>query len=57
MKPYNIYVTVAYPPDTDTPGFAEENKSKVGYCDCERPLCINRPVSHIVGCTFPSFLC
>ena len=24
----NIYVTVAYPPDTDTPGLAEENKSK-----------------------------
>ena len=24
----NIYVTIAYPPDTDTPGFAEENKSK-----------------------------
>uniref|UniRef100_A0A9J8C5P7 3-dehydrosphinganine reductase n=1 Tax=Cyprinus carpio carpio TaxID=630221 RepID=A0A9J8C5P7_CYPCA len=30
MKPYNIYVTVAYPPDTDTPGFAEENKTKQG---------------------------
>lgn len=29
MKPYNVYVTVAYPPDTDTPGFAEENKTKV----------------------------
>ncbi|KAG8571898.1 hypothetical protein GDO81_011821 [Engystomops pustulosus] len=29
IKPYNVYVTVAYPPDTDTPGFAEENKSKV----------------------------
>lgn len=29
MKPYNIYVTVAYPPDTDTPGLAEENKTKV----------------------------
>lgn len=29
IKPYNIYVTVAYPPDTDTPGLAEENKSKV----------------------------
>ncbi|KAL2097734.1 hypothetical protein ACEWY4_006941 [Coilia grayii] len=28
MKPYNIYVTVAYPPDTDTPGLAEENKFK-----------------------------
>ncbi|XP_062260047.1 3-ketodihydrosphingosine reductase [Platichthys flesus] len=28
IKPYNIYVTVAFPPDTDTPGFAEENKSK-----------------------------
>nr|XP_033791196.1 3-ketodihydrosphingosine reductase isoform X3 [Geotrypetes seraphini] len=28
VKPYNIYVTVAYPPDTDTPGFQEENKSK-----------------------------
>ncbi|XP_069814221.1 3-ketodihydrosphingosine reductase isoform X2 [Dendropsophus ebraccatus] len=30
VKPYNVYVTVAYPPDTDTPGFAEENKSKQG---------------------------
>uniref|UniRef100_A0A803JIF3 3-dehydrosphinganine reductase n=1 Tax=Xenopus tropicalis TaxID=8364 RepID=A0A803JIF3_XENTR len=30
VKPYNIYVTVAYPPDTDTPGFAEENKTKQG---------------------------
>ncbi|XP_004079405.1 3-ketodihydrosphingosine reductase [Oryzias latipes] len=28
MKPYNIYVTVAFPPDTDTPLLAEENKSK-----------------------------
>lgn len=28
VKPYNIYLTVAYPPDTDTPGFAEENKTK-----------------------------
>jgi len=24
----NIYVTIAYPPDTDTPGLAEENKLK-----------------------------
>lgn len=29
VKPYNVYVTVAYPPDTDTPGFAEENRTKV----------------------------
>ncbi|KAM9234282.1 LOW QUALITY PROTEIN: 3-ketodihydrosphingosine reductase-like [Dugong dugon] len=28
VKPYNIYVAVAYPPDTDTPGLAEENKTK-----------------------------
>lgn len=28
VKPYDIYVTVAYPPDTDTPGFAEESKTK-----------------------------
>nr|QFF91214.1 3-ketodihydrosphingosine reductase isoform 4 [Potamotrygon motoro]QFF91216.1 3-ketodihydrosphingosine reductase isoform 6 [Potamotrygon motoro] len=28
VKPYNIYITVAYPPDTDTPGFQEENKDK-----------------------------
>ncbi|XP_047224681.1 3-ketodihydrosphingosine reductase [Girardinichthys multiradiatus] len=28
IKPYNIYVTVAFPPDTDTPLLAEENKSK-----------------------------
>lgn len=29
MKPYNIYVTLAFPPDTDTPGLVEENKTKV----------------------------
>ena len=29
VKPYNVYVTVAYPPDTDTPGFAKENQTKV----------------------------
>uniref|UniRef100_A0A8C5TJK7 3-dehydrosphinganine reductase n=1 Tax=Malurus cyaneus samueli TaxID=2593467 RepID=A0A8C5TJK7_9PASS len=28
VKPYNVYITVAYPPDTDTPGFAEESKTK-----------------------------
>lgn len=28
MKPYNIYVTVAFPPDTDTPGLALENQNK-----------------------------
>lgn len=39
VKPYNVYVTVAYPPDTDTPGFAEENKTKVS-----APLC---PVSSL----------
>nr|KAF6358374.1 3-ketodihydrosphingosine reductase [Pipistrellus kuhlii] len=32
VKPYNVYVTVAYPPDTDTPGFAEENKTKSPPC-------------------------
>lgn len=32
IKPYNIYVTLAYPPDTDTPGLAEENKTKVHTC-------------------------
>lgn len=28
VKPYNISVTLALPPDTDTPGLANENKSK-----------------------------
>lgn len=28
MKPYNIQVTMSFPPDTDTPGFAEEQKMK-----------------------------
>jgi 3-dehydrosphinganine reductase len=28
LKPYNIKVSVLYPPDTDTPGFEEENKTK-----------------------------
>ena len=29
VKPYNVSVTIAYPPDTDTPGFKEENLIKV----------------------------
>lgn len=28
MKPHEITVTVCYPPDTQTPGFQEENKTK-----------------------------
>ena len=28
LKPYNISVTVSFPPDTDTPGFKEEEKGK-----------------------------
>ncbi|KAK3868401.1 hypothetical protein Pcinc_026205 [Petrolisthes cinctipes] len=28
LKPHNISVTVCYPPDTDTPGFVEENQTK-----------------------------
>jgi 3-dehydrosphinganine reductase len=28
MKPYNISVSVLYPPDTDTPGFEIENQTK-----------------------------
>ena len=28
LKPYNVYVSVSYPPDTDTPGFKEELKDK-----------------------------
>jgi len=28
LQPHDISVTVSYPPDTDTPGFAEENKTK-----------------------------
>jgi 3-dehydrosphinganine reductase len=28
VRRYNVFVSVLYPPDTDTPGFAEENKIK-----------------------------
>jgi 3-dehydrosphinganine reductase len=28
LKPYNIKVSILYPPDTDTPGFEIENKTK-----------------------------
>lgn len=28
LKPFDIGVTIAFPPDTDTPGFEEENKTK-----------------------------
>lgn len=43
IKPYNIYVTVAYPPDTDTPGLAEENKTKVSACFPGAPILFLRP--------------
>lgn len=29
LKPFNIFVTLSFPPDTDTPGFKEENLTKV----------------------------
>ncbi|XP_032078772.1 3-ketodihydrosphingosine reductase-like isoform X2 [Thamnophis elegans] len=29
VKPYNIGLTIAYPPDTDTPGYAEESQNKL----------------------------
>lgn len=28
LRPYDIHVSVAYPPDTDTPGFKNENETK-----------------------------
>ena len=28
LKPFNVYISVSYPPDTDTPGFNEELKDK-----------------------------
>ena len=28
LKPFNIYVSVVYPPDTDTPGYEVEMQSK-----------------------------
>lgn len=41
VKPYNIGVSVVFPPDTDTPGFENENKHKVNAhpvvaCECRR---------------------
>jgi len=32
LKPYNIYFSLLFPPDTDTPGFAQENRSKPPEC-------------------------
>lgn len=28
LKPYNVYVSMAFPPDTETPGFVTENETK-----------------------------
>ena len=50
VKPYNVYVTVAYPPDTDTPGFAKENQTKVSMPLCAPFLVLN------VGNPFSCFL-
>jgi len=32
LRPYNISITVSYPPDMDTPGYAEEMKTKPWEC-------------------------
>lgn len=32
LKPYNIHFSLLFPPDTDTPGFAQENRSKPPEC-------------------------
>jgi short-subunit dehydrogenase len=32
LKPYNIFFSVLYPPDTDTPGFEKENRTKPKEC-------------------------
>ncbi|MBN1799184.1 MAG: SDR family oxidoreductase [Spirochaetales bacterium] len=32
LKPYNIKVSILYPPDTDTPGYEKENQSKPKEC-------------------------
>ena len=32
LKPYNVNISVLFPADVDTPGFAEENKSKPPEC-------------------------
>ena len=32
LKPYNINFSVLYPPDTDTPGFEIENRTKPEEC-------------------------
>ncbi len=29
LKPYGVYITLAYPPDTNTPGLTLENLNKV----------------------------
>src|SRR5690606_25484927 len=28
LRPHGVRVSIVYPPDTDTPGFAEENRTK-----------------------------
>ncbi|MBN2156343.1 MAG: SDR family oxidoreductase [Candidatus Lokiarchaeota archaeon] len=33
LRPYDISISILFPPDTDTPGFAEENKFKPKECE------------------------
>lgn len=44
LAPYNIRVSVLYPPDTDTPGFAQENRTKPAECAA---------MSQAAGCMSP----
>ena len=46
LKAHDIYVCVAYPPDTDTPGFVEENKSKPEVSDSPNPTQPNLDLKH-----------
>ena len=32
LLPTGVHVSIAYPPDTDTPGYANENTTKVSLC-------------------------
>ena len=50
LLPTGVHVSVAYPPDTDTPGYANENTTKACIVPDTPPVLHNRFIIHALHC-------
>lgn len=50
VKPFNVLISVSFPPDTDTPQLQEELESRVGWGGC--PECNVTMVIYMFSCSY-----